>query len=48
EYANVNFYTVYKPGTPGVDLDFRYWLVGVEFVQGQPYVFALIHFAWEP
>ena len=48
EYANVNYYTVYKPGTPGVDLDFRYWLVGVEFVQGQPYVFAVIHFAWEP
>ena len=48
EYTNVNYYTVYKPGTPGVDLDFRYWLVGVEFVQGQPYVFALIHFAWEP
>jgi hypothetical protein len=48
EYSNINFQTVYKPGTPGVDLDFRYWLVGVEYVQGQPYVFALIHFAWEP
>jgi hypothetical protein len=48
EYTNVNFYTVYKPGTPGVDLDFRYWLVGVEYIQGQPRIFALIHFAWEP
>lgn len=48
EYTNVNFYTIYKPGTPGVDLDWRYWLVGVEYVQGQPYVFALIHFNWEP
>jgi len=48
EYANLNFYTVYKPGTPGVDLDFRYWLVGVEYVQGQPTIFAVIHFAWEP
>ena len=48
EYAGLNFYTVFKPGTPGVDLDFRYWLVGVEYVKGQPYVFALIHFAWEP
>jgi hypothetical protein len=48
EYTNVNFYTVYKPGSPGVDLDFRYWLVGVEYVQGQPYIFAAIHFAWEP
>lgn len=48
EYTNVNYYTIYKPGTPGIDLDFRYLLVGVEFVQGQPYVFAVIHFAWEP
>jgi uncharacterized protein YgiM (DUF1202 family) len=48
EYTNVNFFTVLKPGTPGVDLDFRYWLVGVEYFQGQPFVFALIHFAWEP
>ncbi len=48
EYTNMNFYTVYKPGTPGVELDFRYWLVGVEYVQGQPTLFALIHFAWEP
>lgn len=47
-YSNINYYTVYKPGTPGVDLDWRYWLVGVEYVQGQPYVFALIHFQWEP
>lgn len=47
-YANVNYYTVFKPGTPGVDLDWRYWLVGVEYINGQPFVFALIHFAWEP
>ena len=48
EYANVNYYTVFKPGSPGVDLDWRYWLVGVEYVKGQPTLFALIHFAWEP
>jgi len=48
EYANIHFYSVYKPGTPGIDLDWRLWLVGVEYVKGQPYVFALIHFQWEP
>jgi hypothetical protein len=47
-YTNVNYYTVFKTGTPGVDLDFRFFLVGVEFVSGQPYIFSLIHFAWEP
>jgi hypothetical protein len=48
EYTNYNFYTLYKPGTPGVELDFRYLLVGVEFVQAQPYLSAVIHFTWEP
>ncbi len=48
EYANIHYYNVYKPGTPGVDLDWRTWLVGVEYVKGQPYLFSLIHFQWEP
>jgi hypothetical protein len=48
EYAGINYYTAFKPGTPGVDLDWRTWLVGVEYIQGQPYIFAVIHFAWEP
>ena len=48
EYNIIHFYSVFKPGTPGVDLDWRLWLVGVEYVKGQPYLFALIHFQWEP
>ncbi|MCX7608180.1 MAG: SH3 domain-containing protein [Anaerolineales bacterium] len=47
-YTNINYYTIYKPGTPGLEMDFRYWLMGVEYVNGQPYVFSLIHFQWEP
>lgn len=49
EYANVNFYTVYKPGTEQYGgLDWRAWTVGVEYLQGKPTLFALIHFQWEP
>ena len=49
EYANVNFYTVYKPGTEqNGGLDWRAWTVGVEYVGGEPYLFALIHYQWEP
>ena len=49
EYANINFYTVYKPGTEqNGGLDWRAWTVGVEYVEGQPYLFALIHYQWEP
>jgi hypothetical protein len=48
EYATINYYRVYKPGTPGVDLDWRTYLVGVEYVNGKPFLFALIHTFWEP
>ncbi len=47
-YANVNFYQVYRPGTPGIELDWNAWLFGVEYVNGNPYLFALIHFIWTP
>lgn len=48
EYANINFYQVYRPGSPGVELDWNAFLVGVEYVNGQPYLFSLIHFIWTP
>jgi hypothetical protein len=49
EYKNINFYTVYKPGTDQFGgLDWRAWIAGVEYVQGAPKLFALIHFQWEP
>jgi hypothetical protein len=49
EYANLNFYAVHKPGTETYGgLDWRTWLVSVEYVSGKPYIFSLIHFQWEP
>jgi hypothetical protein len=48
EFTNINYYNIYKPGSPGVDLDWRTWLVGIEYVQGSPYLFSLVHFQWEP
>jgi hypothetical protein len=48
EYSTINYFQVLKPATPGIDLDWRIWLVGVEYVGGQPYVFTLIHYEWEP
>ena len=49
EYANINFYNVFKPATDQYGgLDWRAWLVGIEYVGGKPYLFALIHFEWEP
>jgi photosystem II stability/assembly factor-like uncharacterized protein len=47
-YTNFNYYSLTKPGTPGFDLDFREWMVGIEYVRGQPYLVAFIHIVWEP
>lgn len=47
-YENVHFYHLYKPGTPGVDLDFRSWLIGFEYIDHQPYLFAMVTIIWEP
>ncbi|MEJ5223121.1 MAG: SH3 domain-containing protein, partial [Anaerolineales bacterium] len=47
-YQNLNFHSLWKPGTPGVDLDWREWLIGYEYVDGKPYIVVMIHFVWEP
>ncbi len=43
EYANVNFYTLYVPPKEGESAG-RAWLVGVDYVDGEPYVFALLYY----
>ncbi len=48
EFANLNFYAVTRSGTPGNELDWRTWLAGIEYVDGKPYLFTLIHLTWEP
>jgi hypothetical protein len=48
EYTNFNYYSLFKPGTPGIDLDYRQWMIGVDYVNGQPYLVAFIHIIWEP
>ena len=47
-YANVNFYSLYKPGPAGNELSWRTLLIGVEYVQGQPYIFSVTQMDWEP
>jgi hypothetical protein len=47
-YSNIHFYHVYKPGTTSQTFDFRTWLVGFEYINGQPYLFGMVHIIWEP
>ncbi len=50
EYANINYYSLHNPGNDPAygGLDWRTWLVGVEYVEDQPNLFALLHYQWEP
>ncbi|HSO10742.1 MAG TPA: SH3 domain-containing protein, partial [Anaerolineales bacterium] len=47
-YPNIHYYNLYKPGTPGIDLDFRTWLIGVEYINYQPYIHSMVNIVWEP
>jgi hypothetical protein len=48
ENANIRYYSLYRPGTSGVDLDWRTWAAGIEYIDGIPYVTVLMQFVWEP
>ncbi len=43
EYTTINYYSIYKPST-GDAPSWRDFLVGIEYVNGQPYLFSLIYF----
>ena len=48
-YVEINFYSVYFAGTPNSNnLDWRTWLIGMDYVKGQPYLYAIMQFFWEP
>ena len=48
-YPNINYYSIFFPGTDAYGgLDWETWLTGVHYVQGKPYLYALIHLDWEP
>ena len=46
--TNIHYYSVVKPPTPGIDFDWKVWLVRIEYVNGQPYLFGAVHYVWEP
>ena len=47
-FNNINFYQIYRPATSGVDFDMNYWLVGMEYIGGKPYLIKAVHFIWTP
>ena len=44
-----DFYSIHFPGTETNGfLDWRTWVVGVEYINGKPCMYALMQFYWEP
>lgn len=44
--TNIRFYSVARP--PTNVLDWKVWLIRIEYVNGQPYLFGAVHYVWEP
>ena len=48
-YSGINFYSVYYPGSQGSgSLDWHTWLLGMQYTNGKPYLYAIMQFQWEP
>ncbi|MBE0670249.1 MAG: hypothetical protein IH588_06660 [Anaerolineales bacterium] len=48
-YPEMDYYSVYFPGTDEFGrLDWQTWAVGMDNVDGRPYIAALVRYVWEP
>lgn len=48
-YEGMNYYSVHFPGTDvNGGLDWETWAMGMDNVNGKPFIAALMHFVWEP
>ena len=47
-YPNVHYYNLYKPASSSNAFDFRTWLIGFEYIDNQPYLYAMVSIVWEP
>lgn len=46
-YDNIRFYNLYKPASDQF-FDFRTLLIGIEYINGQPYLYSMVTVIWEP
>jgi len=46
---NKDFYSIYYEGSDQYGfMDWHTWVAGIEYVNGKPYIYALMQFFWEP
>ena len=48
-YSGINYYSVFYPGTQGNgSLDWHTWVLGMDYTNGNPHLYAIMQFKWEP
>lgn len=47
EYANFRYYAFYRAGSVGMEMDWRTWAVGIEYIHGKPTIVFLVQYHWE-
>lgn len=48
-YSGIHYYSVYYPGTSANgNHDWHTWVLGMHYVNGIPYLYAIMQFKWEP
>jgi len=47
EYQNLNFVALYRAAPSDQELDWRTWVIGFEYVNGEPYMVVLVQYHWE-
>ncbi len=47
EYTNFNYMTIYRAAQEGDELNWRTWAIGIEYVNGAPYITLLVQYHWE-
>lgn len=48
EYSNLNYLAFYRPAPePGSQLNWRSWVLGIEYVKGEPYLAVLVQYRGE-
>jgi photosystem II stability/assembly factor-like uncharacterized protein len=46
-HADIHYYSILKPPSSNL-FDWKVWLIGFEYVDGQPYLYGTVHYVWEP
>jgi hypothetical protein len=48
-YSGINYYSVFYPGSQGNgSLDWHTWVLGMDYSNGSPHLYAIMQFMWEP